>query len=222
MKKTIITTFCLCGAASQGAIVLNQADWNGIDQLNDGNNGASVAEVSGASAPAGSNGTVASIDVSGGNVWGAVNPPGNTLTIPDNVVRGVDTFTATFRLYIPSTTTFSGTDRVNLIVRRNNNNAAGNFFENIVWDSVDGDVWHDVTVSSVVPEFENDGTTEVTGLTPILSFYDRADGTNTAAGAGTAAFIDDWNFSVTTTVPEPTTGLAALLGLGGLGLRRRR
>ncbi|MEN8772424.1 MAG: PEP-CTERM sorting domain-containing protein [Akkermansiaceae bacterium] len=222
MKNTLTTIFCLCGAVSQGATILNQADWDGIDQLNDGNNGASVAAVSGGDAPAGSNGSVASIDVSGGNVWGAVNPPGSTLTIPDNVVRGEDTFTATFRMYIPSTTTFSGTDRVNLIVRRNNNNGGGNFFENIVWDSLDSDVWHDVTVSGVVPEFENDGTTAVTGLTPILSFYDRNDGANTAAGAGTAAFIDDWSFSVTTAVPEPTTGLAALLGLGLMGLRRRR
>lgn len=224
MIKKLLVVSLLATISSYGVTILSQANWDGIDELNDGNNGAAVAEVSGAGAPAGSNGTVAAIDLSGANVWGAVNPPGNTIDLPAGVLPGTDTFTATFRLYIPSTTTFTGTDRVNLIVRRNNTNGNGNAWAvNNNWDSLAADTWHTISMSQTIPEFETDGITEVTGLTPILSFYDRTDVTNTEAGAGTAAFIDDWSFSVTTSgVPEPSTGLASLLGMGLLGLRRKR
>ncbi|MGJ8697357.1 MAG: PEP-CTERM sorting domain-containing protein [Verrucomicrobiaceae bacterium] len=209
--------------SSFGVTILNQANWDGIDELNDGNNGAAVTEVLGAGAPAGSNGTVAAIDLSGGNVWGALNPPGNTIDIPAGVIAGTDTFTATFRLFIPSSTTFTETDRVNLIVRRNNNNAGGTFANNNVWNTLAADTWHTISMTETVPEFENDGTTPVTGFTPILSFYDRTDGANAEAGAGVAAYIDDWSFSVTTSaIPEPSASFTMLLGLGLLGLRRKR
>jgi hypothetical protein len=203
-----------------GVTILCQSNWDGIDDLNDGNNGASVTPVVG---PAGSNGNVAAIDLSGGNVWGAVNPPDNTLDIPAASVAGVDTFTATFRVYIPSTTTFTEQDRVNLIVRRNNTNGGGNaYVQNAVWNTLAPDTWHTLSISETIPEFETDGVTPVTGFTPILSFYDRTDGANTPAGAGIAAYVDDFSFSVTTSIPEPSTGLVVLLGAGLLGFRRQR
>ncbi len=232
MKNKLIAASFIAATSSYGVTILSEADWDVVDGLNDGNNGATVTEVSGASAPAGSNGTVAAIDVGGGNFWGAVNPPGSTIAIPAGVVAGTDTFTATFRLFIPSTTTFTGTDRVNLIVRRNNTNGNGNAWAtNNVWDSLALDTWHTITNTQTIPALETDGTTPVTGLTPILSFYDREallgngnpDPGNAEAGAGIAAYIDDWSFSVTeSAVPEPSSSLATLLGLGVLGLRRKR
>ena len=223
-------------SAAQGVTILSEANFDGINTLNGGNAAATMVVSDGSTAaltaPAGSSGQVGIIDSGGANYWGAVNHAGGPIVdLPAGVIAGTDTFTATFRLYIPSTTTFTGTDRVNLIVRRNDNNGGGNFFTNIVWDSIAADTWTSVTVTDTIPAFENDGTTPVTGFNPILSFYDRTDvlgngnpdAGNAEAGPGTAAFIDDWSFSVTESgVPEPSSSLASLLGFALLGLRRKR
>lgn len=221
MLKTII----FIGAASLssvfGVTILNQADWDGIDDLNDGNNGASVTEVVGVGAPAGSNGAVAAIDLSGGNVWGAVNPPSNTILLPSGSVPGTDTFEASLRVFVPSSTTLTGTDRISLIVRSNNVNA-GNTNTQRVWNTITPDTWTTISIpATTIPELDNGGN-PVTGLTPIISFFDRTDAGNAEAGAGVAAYIDDWSFSVTTSVPEPSTSVAGLAALGLLGLRRKR
>lgn len=223
-KLSVLLSFFVIPSAL-AVTVLSEANFDGINTLNAGNNGATLTTSSG-DAPAGSNGEVGIIDIGGANIWGAINPPvsNNPLPLPSGVVPGVDTFTASFRYYIPSTTTFSGTDRVNLIVRRNNGNYAGNSWGvNKVWDSVEFDTWHTITNTQVIPEFEADGTTPVTGLAPILSFYDRKDTDNAEGGVGIAAYIDDWSFSVTqSAVPEPSSSVALLLGLGMLGMRRKR
>lgn len=229
MKYTLLAASIAAISSAHGVIVLSEANFDGTNTLNAGGGGATVT-VSNGNAPAGSNGEVGIIDSGGTGVWGATQNAGNAglLGLPAGVVAGVDTFTATFRVYIPSTTTFSGTDRVNLIVRRNGTNGNGNAYpNNNQWDSLAPNMWHEITMTQTVEEFETDGTTPVTGFTPILSFYDRTDlhgaVQNTEAGSGTSAYIDDWSFSVTNSgVPEPSSSMAALLGLGLLGLRRKR
>lgn len=230
MKIILVATIAVV-SSSYGVTILSEANFDGTNTLNAGNNGATLTVSSGGSAPTGSNGEVGIIDSGGTNVWGAVNPPGNILALPAGVVPGTDTFTATVRVFIPQTGAgaFTGTDRFNLIVRRNNTNGGGNAWAtNTLWDaaSVAGQ-WGTISRTETIPEFETDGVTPVTGLTPILSFYDRTDLNgavqNVEAGAGISAYIDDWSFSVTTSaVPEPSSSMAALLGLGLLGLRRKR
>lgn len=212
-------------SSAHGVIVLSEANYDGINTLTAGNANSGTVTVSTGNAPAGSNGEVGIVESSGTNVWGATQNLGNAglIDLPAGVLAGTDTFTATFRLFIPSSTTFTGTDRVNLIVRRNGNNAGGTFANNNNWDSLAADTWHTISMTETIPAFETDGTTAVTGFTPIISFYDRVDAGNAEAGVGTSAYIDDWSFSVTTSaVPEPSSSMAALLGFGLLGLRRKR
>ena len=224
MKQTLIATIAAVSAA-QGVTILSEANYDGINTLTSGNANSATVTVSTGNAPSGSNGEVGIVESSGTNVWGATQNAGNAglIDLPTGVLAGTDTFTASFRVFIPSNTTFTGTDRVNLIVRRNGNNAGGTFANNNVWNSLAADEWHIISITETIPAFENDGTTAVTGFTPIISFYDRTDAGNAEAGVGTSVYIDDWSFSVTTSaVPEPSSSMAALLGFGLLGLRRKR
>lgn len=220
--KNLLLIGAISISTSYGVTILSQADWDGIDEVNDGNNGAALTVIGAGSAPAGSNGAVAAIDSGGTNVWGAVNPPDNTLALPLGSIPGTDTFQASLRIYVPSTTTFTGTDRISLIVRSNNVNA-GNTNTQHVWNTLTPDTWTTISIpATTIPVNDNDGN-PVVGMTPIISFFDRNDAGNAEAGAGTSIFIDDWSFSVTeSAVPEPSSSLAALLGLGLLGLRRKR
>ncbi|MDB4387376.1 PEP-CTERM sorting domain-containing protein [Akkermansiaceae bacterium] len=224
MKSTLLTTIVAI-SVSQGVTILSEADFDATNDLNGGGGGATMTVTSD---PAGGTNQVGAIDSGGTGVWGAVSNVGNagTLTLPAGVVAGTDTWVATFDLYIPTATTFTETDRVNLIVRRNNTNGNGNnVADNNVWNSLAADAWHTISLNGTIEAFETDGTTAVTGYTPILSFYDRTDGdgANTEAGTGISAYIDNWSFTVTeSAIPEPSTSVAALLGLALLGARRKR
>lgn len=128
------------------------------------------------------------------------SPNSQIISLPAGAVAGVDTFRATFRVYVPTGSTLTGTDRVTLIVRRNDNNAGDSNNPNI-WNTLTPDRWETMTVSGTIPATQTNGAA-VTGMMSIISFYDRADFhgaiQNVEALEGTAAYIDDWQMTMRT------------------------
>lgn len=203
-------------------MLLSEHDYDAnATQLNSGNVGAVVATLSD---PTGTgSGNVGSVDISGsGTVWGEIRPTPNGFPLPAGTTAGVDTLFATFDIFVPSTTTFSstggGVDRVNLIIRQSSGPDNANRISassNNNWNTIAQDTWQTISVNVPISALDGVGS-PITELTPIISFYDP----NTNASAGTAAYIDNWSFSVTNAIPEPTS--AFLAAFASLGLLRRR
>lgn len=223
MKRALTITTLSIASSFGASVVLSEHDFDSNNSgLNGGNPGAVLTTTSD---PTGSGmGNVGSVNIGGAApVWGEIRTTPIGHTLPVGTVAGVDSIVASFDIYLPSSTTFSsagaGTDRVNLIIRQSsgpdNGNRVSPGSSNNNWDTLAQDTWQTISVNVPISAVDN-ASQPITELTPILSFYDPAD----PAADGVAAYIDNWSFSVTNTVPEPSSAL--LIALGGLGLIRRR
>ena len=221
----LFLTFCAALSVSlsivhaQNTVVLIEEDYEDATRtLNAGNNGASVTEVADP-AVGGTNGTVAAVDLSGSNQWGAVNAiPQSNLALPIASVPGTDTFFGTIDVYIDSAnTTFNAgeaQDRFNLIFRFNRGTDDAdrvNRTTNRAWESLLMDQWQTITIpQQAIPEVDNTGA-PITHVLPIISIRDQgtADG-GVEAEPGIAVYFDNFRIDVTVPADDPNLGAPAL------------
>jgi len=158
-------------------------------------------------------GMVAAADSSGGTQWGSFNSiPGN-INLPAGVEPGISTFTATMKVFIPSTTTFTsngGVDRVGMVLRWNAEQATNQSFW-LDWDAYTPDTWETFEMTGTVPATDSTGSA-ITFVKPIFSFNDRDDD----AAAGISAYVDDLHIEVSVSADDPNLSTTASLNFGDL------
>lgn len=157
----------------------------------------------------GSQGLVRAGDVGGGNArWGSmvgVNTP-----LPSATAPGTSEFTATIKIYFPSSTTMSGAGRVGFLIRWNGVNK-GNSNTYYAWDELAADTWHTLILNDIIPETDSTGAA-VTSVTPVISFDDR----DNVAIAGVAAYVDDFSLEVGVSDDDPNFSHSATVSYGEL------
>ena len=158
---------------------------------------------------AGNQGTVRAGDVAGGNArWGSM--VGSNTPFPAATAPGTSEFTATMKIYFPSSTTMSGAGRVGFLIRWNGvNNGNSNTY--YAWDELAADTWHTLTLNDIIPATDSTGAA-VTSVTPVISFDDR----DNVAVAGVAAYVDDFTLEVGVSDDDPNFSHNATVSYGEL------
>ncbi|MGJ8695310.1 MAG: PEP-CTERM sorting domain-containing protein [Verrucomicrobiaceae bacterium] len=167
---------------------------------------------------------VLQINLNGGGQWQSILS-GPNIALPANTIAGVDSVSFTYRVMIPSGSVAQygpGTsDSLNSLVRLNGTQPDSyppSFANAILPGTFPLDTWVTINDGGVIPANDNTAPNgPVTGLFPILSLRDISNDNV----PGLFGYIDDISFSVTESVPEPSSLVLTLLGAAGL-LRRRR
>lgn len=156
---------------------------------------------------AGNQGRVRAGDVGGGNTrWGSM--VGGNTPLPAATAPGTSKFTATMKIYFPSSTTMSGAGRVGFLIRWNGVNP-GNSNTYYAWDELAADTWHTLTLNDFIPAVDSTGAA-VTSVTPVISFDDR----DNVAVAGVAAYVDDFTLEVEVSDDDPNFSHNATVSYG--------